>query len=112
MINRNHIMNLLLVYGLLALIAFIVVPTVNASRLYDEEGKYQGRILDNGRIYDETGEYQGRIERDRLYDETGEYRGRIDGSRVENDRDQWTGATVRNDDYYRMHRGYFPEDYE
>lgn len=57
------------------------------TRLYSDDGRYQGRIeTDNRgtqRLYDETGRRQGRAERQsdgdlKVYDETGRYRGRID----------------------------------
>lgn len=111
MINRKSLLMVLLIYGLVSLLFMSVAPA-RADRIYDETGKYQGRIQDNGRIYDETGEYQGRIERRRLYDETGEYRGRIEGNKLRDDHDEWTGGTVRSDEFYQMHKGYFPEDYE
>lgn len=113
MITRKHLMQLLMAYGILSLIVFGIVPAVKAGeRFYDETGKYQGQVKDNGRIYDERGRYRGRIERDRLYDDTGKYRGRVDSGVVVDENDQWTGATVRTENYYRMHKGYYPEDYE
>jgi sporulation protein YlmC with PRC-barrel domain len=111
MINRKNLLMVLLIYGIAALLFMIVAPA-RAERLYDETGKYQGRVQDNGRIYDETGKYQGRIESNRLYSDEGEYRGRIQGSTVRDKRDNWTGATIRTDNYYQTHKGYFREKYE
>lgn len=112
MITRKHLMIASCLYGLASLLVFAAADIKAGERFYDEQGRYQGRILENGRIYNSRGEYQGRIEGDRLYDEQGKYRGRVVGSSVLNDADQWTGATVRTDEFYRMHRGYFPEEYE
>lgn len=110
MINRKNLLLLLRAYGVISLLFTVAMPA-KAERFYDETGKYQGRVQDNGRIYDEQGRYQGRIERNRLYDEAGEYRGRIQGSVVFDEHDETTGATMHSDEFYRMHRGYFPEDY-
>ncbi len=32
-------------------------------RIFDEHGRYEGRIDDRGRIFDEHGKYKGRIEK-------------------------------------------------
>lgn len=45
---------------------------------YDENGKYQGRINEYGEIYNADGKYSGRInEYGEKYDSNGKYRGRI-----------------------------------
>jgi ATP-dependent phosphoenolpyruvate carboxykinase len=77
MSKQGNLKTLVAFYAVIALIVLFMLP-VKADRLYDEKGKYQGRIGDSGRLYDETGKYRGRIEKDRRYDNRGKYRGRIE----------------------------------
>lgn len=56
-----------------------VEPERKSRRLYDEYGKYQGYIDENGRRYDSTGKYQGYVDKDgRRYDSAGKYQGYTD----------------------------------
>lgn len=49
------------------------------TRYYDSQGRYQGRVDDNGRRYDAQGRYQGRVDKNgRYYDAQGRYQGRVD----------------------------------
>ena len=71
------------------LIAALILPPAVAdaqsSRLYDNQGRYQGRVEERGsqrRHYNEQGRYIGREQWDtrgvRSYDSKGRYLGRID----------------------------------
>jgi hypothetical protein len=62
-----------------AVLAFGCVPppiTQTQHRIYDEHGKYKGRVDVEGRIFNEHGKYKGRIDSNgRIYDEHGRYEG-------------------------------------
>ena len=46
------------------------------GRIYDESGRYVGRMDENGRMYDKSGRYVGREdENGRRYDRSGRYQG-------------------------------------
>jgi hypothetical protein len=50
-----------------------------AHRIFDEHGRYAGRIDGSGRIFDEHGRYEGRIDDlCRVYDEHGKYKGMME----------------------------------
>lgn len=108
-VAKNALTKLLVIYGVAALLIMTAVQA-QAERFYDETGKYQGR-LDDGRIYDETGKYQGRIEGRRLYSDDGKYRGTIHSDSAFEDDGDFSGA-IQPEEFYRIHKGYYPEEYE
>ena len=59
------------------------LPAIQGSqtthKMYDQHGRYEGRIDSNGRIFGEHGHYEGRIDdRGRIFDEHGKYKGKIE----------------------------------
>ena len=68
------------------LAALVGLGAVSASyaadtRYYDSQGRYQGRMDENGRYYDSQGRYQGRQDASgRWYDSQGRYQGRQDAN--------------------------------
>lgn len=76
---RNRAMKTIIVLILTALLPIGCVPppmTQTQNRIYDEHGKYKGRVNAEGRIFNEHGRYEGRIDSDgRIYDEHGQHEG-------------------------------------
>lgn len=65
---------------IISLFSMFVLGTyaIAAERYYDDSGRYQGRMTEDGRGYNKQGQYQGRIsENGRMYDKSGRYQGRI-----------------------------------
>lgn len=52
------------------------VPRRESSRIYDAQGRYQGRVYD-GRVFDSRGQFQGRIRDGKIFDAQGNFKGRI-----------------------------------
>lgn len=52
------------------------VEFTEPGRVYDAQGRYQGRMEANGRMYDDRGRYLGREDHNsRRYDARGRYQG-------------------------------------
>jgi len=52
------------------------VPRRESSRIYDTQGRYQGRVYD-GRVFDSRGQFQGRIRDGKVFDARGNFKGRV-----------------------------------
>ena len=68
---------IVLIIVFLLMVGCVLPPLTKTShRIYNEHGKYKGRIDIQGRTFNEHGRYNGRIDSSgRIYDEHGRYKG-------------------------------------
>lgn len=79
-------------------------------RLYDEKGRYQGRVQDD-KMYDARGRYEGRLKESsdgktvRIYDNKGNYQRRVNNDKIYDSKGTYEGRVKESDkgDSYKIY---------